>query len=141
MPARKPALFLILAACCAAAAPPQARQQRAPVHARAAGAALAAASDVALEKAIRARFAASKIAADKFEVHVQGGVATLEGKTEVLQHKGTATRLARAAGPAQVMNRIQVSEAARARSAANLAQGRRRAQIKRGEGRSAPRSK
>jgi len=137
---RKFALAAALVAVLAAATMLLAQQNRAPAHTRSPGAAPAALSDTALEKAIRARFAESKIAADKFEVHVQGGVATLEGRTDILQHKGTATRLARAAGSPQVVNRIQVSEAARARSAANLTQGRRRAQIKRGESRSAPRS-
>ncbi len=50
-------------------------------------------SDADLEKAINAKFLASKISTDKFKAHVQGGVATLEGYTEVVQHKGTATRL------------------------------------------------
>ncbi|MBI3473736.1 MAG: BON domain-containing protein [Candidatus Solibacter usitatus] len=90
-------------------------------------------SDAQIEKAIRARFAESKISANKFQVRVQGGVATLEGKTEVLQHKGTATRLAKSAGAVRVINRIEVSDAAKQKAASNLATGRRRAQIKRGE--------
>jgi hypothetical protein len=88
---------------------------------------------VQLEKAIRARFAKSKISKNNFQVQVQGGVATLEGQTDVIQHKGTATRLARSAGAARVVNKIQVSQAARDRASANLAKGRRRAQVKRGE--------
>jgi hypothetical protein len=90
-------------------------------------------SDPDLEKAIRARFARSKIGVNHFTVRVQGGIATIEGKTDVIQHKATATRLARSAGAATVVNRIQISEAARQSAAANLAQGRRRAQVKRGE--------
>jgi osmotically-inducible protein OsmY len=90
-------------------------------------------TDAQLEQAIRARFAQSKISSNNFQVHVQGGVATLEGQTDVVQHKGTATRLARTTGAVQVVNRIQISQAARQRAAANLAQGRRRAQVKRGE--------
>ena len=96
--------------------------------------------DAAVEKAIRARFARSKIAADKFEVRVQGGVATLEGRTDVVQHKGTATRLAKTAGAASVVNRIQVSQAARDKAAANLEKGRRRAQVKRGDSRTETRA-
>src|SRR6266852_659968 len=57
-----------------------------------------ASNDAAVEKTIRAKLAASKISKNKFEVHVQGGVATLTGKTDVLQHKGVATRLARTGG-------------------------------------------
>ena len=90
-------------------------------------------SDAALEADIRARFQRSKIGVEGFTVHVQGGVATIEGKTKVIQRKGTATRLARLAGARAVSNQIQVDEAARAQAAANLEQGRRRAQVKRGE--------
>lgn len=90
-------------------------------------------SDIQIEKDIRERFAASKIAADKFEVHVQGGRATITGKTDVLQHKGTATRMAHSAGATDVVNKVEPSEAAREKAAANLTKGRRRAQIKRSE--------
>jgi len=93
-------------------------------------------SDAEIEKAIRARFAASKIAANKFQVRVQGGTAFLEGQAGVMQHKGTATRLAKAAGAKKVVNRIEISQEARDKAAANLAKGRRRAQVKRGEVRS-----
>jgi hypothetical protein len=89
-----------------------------------------------VEAAIRARFAGSKINSNHFTVHVLGGVATIEGHADIIQHKGTATRLARAAGAREVVNRIEISEAARERAAANLAQGRRRVQVKRSEKRS-----
>ncbi|MEX2262279.1 MAG: BON domain-containing protein [Bryobacteraceae bacterium] len=77
-------------------------------------------SDSRLERAIRARFARSKIAKNAFAVEVRGGVATLTGRTGIVQHKGTATRLARSAGAAKVVNQIQVAakdaeEAPRAR--------------------------
>jgi len=90
-------------------------------------------SDTEIEKAIRARFAASKISTHHFQVHVQGGVATIEGQTDVLQHKGVATRLAKAAGAIKVVNRVAVSQAAKDKAAKNLATGRRRAQIKRSD--------
>ena len=90
-------------------------------------------TDVELEKAIRDRFAKSKSAPEKFTVRVQGGVATLEGKTDVVQRKGSATRMARTAGARKVINKIQVSEAAREKASATLATGRRRAQIKRSD--------
>lgn len=95
-------------------------------------------TDAELEKAIRERFARSKIAVNRFTVRVQGGVATIEGRTDVVQHKGVATRLARAAGARRVVNRIEISEQARQKASTNLAQGRRRAQIKRSE--TSPRS-
>ena len=93
-------------------------------------------TDSQLESAIRARFARSKINADGFQVRVQGGVATLQGRTDVIQHKGVATRMAKTAGAVAVRNQIQVSEAARQKAASNLEKGRRRAQVKRGEPRS-----
>jgi len=96
----------------------------------------AASADAQIESAIRAKFAKSKIGVEKFQVHVQGGVATIEGKTDVIQHKGVATRLAKSGGAAAVANHIQISEAAREKAAQNLETGRRRAQIKRGEPRS-----
>jgi BON domain len=117
--------------------------QTAPAHQRPAEAkpaAKAAAkppiSDARLEAVIRAKFAKSKINADKFTVHVQGGVATIEGKTDVIQHKGTATRMARTAGALAVNNHVQISDAAKQKAAGNLEQGRRRAQVKRGDARS-----
>ena len=94
--------------------------------------------DAQIEKAIRARFSASKISTHHFQVHVQGGVATIEGQTDVLQHKGTATRLAKSAGAIKVVNKVAVSQAARDKAAKNLALGRRRAQVKRSQ--TAPRS-
>jgi hypothetical protein len=97
-------------------------------------------SDAEIEKAIRARFAASKIGVNAFQVRVQGGTAFLEGRTGVVQHKGTATRLAKAAGAKKVVNRIEISQEAREKAAANLSRGRRRAQVKRGAVRSETRS-
>ena len=93
-------------------------------------------SDVQLEAIIRAKFAKSKINADKFTVRVQGGVATINGKTDVVQHKGTATRMCRTAGAVVVDNRVQISDAAKLKAAGNLQEGRRRVQVKRGDARS-----
>ena len=93
-------------------------------------------TDVELERAIRQRFAGSKCAADNFSVRVQGGVATIEGRTNVMQRKGAATRMAKTAGARQVINKIVVSDEARNKASANLAKGRRRVQVRRG----APRS-
>ncbi|HLK46479.1 MAG TPA: BON domain-containing protein [Bryobacteraceae bacterium] len=102
----------------------------------AAKSALPARSDADIERDIRSRLAKSKISEDNFQVHVQGGIATLEGNTGVIQHKGVATRLAKSGGAVAVVNKIQISEAAKAKAAKNLETGRRRAQIKRSEGRS-----
>jgi hypothetical protein len=93
-------------------------------------------SDAQLDAAIRAKFAKSKINEDKFTVRVQGGIATIDGKTDVLQHKGVATRMCKTAGAAAVNNRVVVSDAAKKKAAGNLEEGRRRAQVKRGDTRS-----
>ena len=78
--------------------------------------------DAQIERNIRAKLAKSKMSGtEHFTVSVQNGVATLEGKTNVIQHKGVATRLARTGGALAVQNHIQVSEEARAKAAAKLA--------------------
>jgi hypothetical protein len=89
----------------------------------------AALPDSVIEQNIRARFAKSKISADNFQVKVQGGVATIEGKTDIIQHKGAATRIAHTCG-ATVINKIQISEAARQKAAGNLSKGRKQAELK-----------
>lgn len=116
---------------------PAAGQRPTPPHQRpATSAAAPRLTDPQLEASIRAKFAKSKINADKFTVRVQGGVATLEGRTDVIQHKGVATRLARTAGAVAVNNHIQISDAARQKAVGNLEKGRRRVQVQRGEARS-----
>ena len=110
---------------------PQASASRTPTRAQ------PAKSDAQIEAAIKAKLAKSpKLSQEHLQVHVQGGVATFEGKTDVVQHKGTATRMAKTAGAVAVNNHIQVSEAAKEKAAGNLETGRRRAQVKRGETRS-----
>jgi hypothetical protein len=86
-----------------------------------------------IEAAIRAKLAKSKVGKDGFKVRVQGGIAYWEGSTEVVQHKGTATRMAKSAGAKAVVNNIKVSDAAKAKASDNLDQGRRRAQVKRSD--------
>jgi len=88
-----------------------------------------------MEAAIRAKLAKSKIGKDGFTVRVQGGTAYWEGATEVVQHKGAATRMAKTAGAKQVVNHITIGDAAREKAAGNLVTGRRRVQVKRGESR------
>jgi hypothetical protein len=105
-------------------------------HQRVSTAARPAATDAEIERTIRAKFAKSKISADKFTVKVQGGVATIEGRSDVVQHKGTATRMAKTGGAVAVVNKIQLSQAAKDKASKNLEKGRRRAQVKRGDARS-----
>ncbi|MCL6508960.1 MAG: BON domain-containing protein [Bryobacteraceae bacterium] len=100
------------------------------------GAPRAVLTDAQLEAAIRERFARSKVAEDGFTVRVQGGVAIIEGRTNVIQRKGAATRMAKSAGARKVVNKVEVSEAARLKAAGNLTTGRRRVQVRRGEARS-----
>jgi len=135
--------FSIAAAACLltgllSAAAPQPSKTPPVVHQRpnAAVASKAHESDAVIEANIRARFAKSKINADKFSVHVQGGIATIEGRTDVMQHKGVATRMAKSGGALAVNNHVQISDAAKQKAADNLEKGRRRAQVKRGDSRS-----
>ena len=76
--------------------------------------------DADIERDIRSRFAKSKISTNKFEVRVRNGTATLTGRTDVIQHKGVATRLAKAGGATKVDNRIEISAAARSKASSQL---------------------
>jgi hypothetical protein len=102
------ALALATSGLCAAGNHPTSYSQRPP------------ASDAQIEATIRAKLAKSKIGRDGFRFHVQRGVVTWEGTTDVMQHKGSATRMAHAAGAVQVVNNIKVSAAAKAKAAGNL---------------------
>jgi hypothetical protein len=82
------------------------------------------ASDAALQQIIQEKFSRSKAGGGKFQVKVQSGVAYLSGRADVVQHKGSATRMARTAGAKQVVNNIVVSEAGRQRAARALEKGR-----------------
>ena len=87
-------------------------------------------TDAQIERDIKARLARSpKLSLDKFTVKVQGGIATFEGKTNVIQHKGAATRMAKTAGAKAVVNNIQISDAARKAAADRLAEGRKKAEV------------
>lgn len=121
-----PALFLFLSVPVFAAT-------HAPVKAKSAQSAPRVA-DADIERAFKASMAESAVSDDGFTIHVHGGVATLDGRTNVMQHKGVATRYAKKAGALAVVNNIQISEAARQKALANLERGRqtrlRRASLK-----------
>ena len=89
--------------------------------------------DVQIETEIRTRLAKSVIGKDGLTVRVQGGVAYWDGTTNVVQHKGAATRMAKSAGAKKVVNNIKVGDDAKQKAAGNLEQGRRRAQVKRSD--------
>lgn len=99
---------------------------------------VSAQQDKDIEAAIRAKLAKSKIGKDGFTIRVQGGIAHWEGNTSVVQHKGSATRMAKTAGAHGVVNNIKVTDAAKQKAADNLEQGRRRAQVKRSDDRTSP---
>jgi hypothetical protein len=80
--------------------------------------------DAQILQEIQMKFAKSKINTEHFTASVKNGVAIIEGKTNVIQHKGVATRIAKKSGAIAVDNRIQVSDAARAKAAATLAKNR-----------------
>ena len=77
-------------------------------------------SDSQIDATIRTKLAKSKIGKDGFKFKVARGVVTWEGNTNIAQHKGSATRMARTAGAVQVVNNIQVSAAGKAKAAAGL---------------------
>jgi len=77
-------------------------------------------TDSQIEATIRVRLEKSKIGKDGFRFHVQRGVVTWEGTTSVVQHKGSATRMARAAGAVEVINKIQISADGKAKTTASL---------------------
>jgi len=92
-------------------------------------------SDHAIEVRIRGRFARSKINEDGFRVRVEDGADILEGTTDVSQHKGTATRLAKLAGATAVDNRIVVSEEGRRRATRHRRTQPRRVHVRRSDAR------
>lgn len=87
-------------------------------------------SDAEIEATIKAKLAKSKIGKEGFQVHIKDGVATWTGTTSVMQHKGAATRMAKAAGAIRVVNNIKVSEQEAAKAAGNLSGAPRRVEVK-----------
>lgn len=87
-------------------------------------------SDAEIEATIRAKLAKSKIGKDGFQVHVKDRVAIWTGFTGVIQHKGAATRMAKAAGAIQVVNNIKISDEGTLRAKGNLTGQPRRIQVK-----------
>jgi hypothetical protein len=120
----KPVFSILLMACCAFAQPrpvvvtpsgqAQAKQKAEPASDTAEKPAISPrkagnADDRAMEAKIREKLAKSKSAPDGFTFHVQAGVVTWEGSTEVPQHKGSATLMAKSAGARAVVNNIKVN--------------------------------
>jgi hypothetical protein len=78
-------------------------------------------SDSQMEAVLRAKLAKSKMANEGWTVHVHNKTATWEGKTNIIQHKGAATRMAHSAGATQVINNIKIGEEAKKKAAAKFA--------------------
>lgn len=132
-------LLLCLLAIAAAFAQPHSRPPAVPpAHQRTAVPAPKY-TDAQIQAHIQTKLAKSKIGKNGFKFTTSGGVTTIEGKANVIQHKGAATRMAKSAGARAVVNKIEISEAAKAAARDKLESGRRRAQVKRGEVRSQPR--
>ncbi len=87
-------------------------------------------SDAQIDAAIKVKLSKSKIGQDGFKARVQGGVVYWEGTTNVIQHKGAATRMAKTAGARAVVNNIKISESGH-RGAARSAETRRASVMKR----------
>jgi hypothetical protein len=66
-------------------------------------------SDSEIQQTIETKLAKSKIGKDRLRFQVSHGVVTWEGVTNVMQHKGSATRMARTAGAVKVVNNIKVT--------------------------------
>lgn len=96
--------------------------------------------DAVIENTIKTKLARSKIAVNNFKFRVQNGVVYWEGTTDVVQHKGSATRMAKASGAKRVVNNIRTSEAARAKARAHLNSSRRIIHSSPSESRTEPRS-
>jgi osmotically-inducible protein OsmY len=70
-------------------------------------------SDAEIEAKIKFKLAKSKIGKDGITCHVKNGIAYWQGNTNVMQHKGAATRMAKTAGAIQVVNNIKLSDEAK----------------------------
>jgi len=95
-------------------------------------------SDAEIEATIKAKLAKSKIGKDGFQVHVKDRVATWTGATTIMQHKGAATRMAKAAGAIQVLNNIKVSSDTAPGASGKLAAQPRHVQVKAGAANDGP---
>ncbi|HVW08942.1 MAG TPA: BON domain-containing protein, partial [Bryobacteraceae bacterium] len=83
-----------------------------------------AGSALEIEKNIQAKLAKSRLAPEHFTVSVSGGVATIGGVTDIPQHKGVMTRMAKASGATAVRNNIRVSAAGKAKATETFAKAR-----------------
>lgn len=99
---------------------------------QAAQAAKSTTTDAVIEATLRSKLAKSKVGADGFRFRVQNGVVYWDGSTNVVQHKGAATRMAKTSGARAVVNNIAISESARKASVAGLHESPRKIKVQSG---------
>lgn len=112
---------ILLALLLTLALPPEAAWAQAP---KPAAPPAAAPGDDLLQAKIQEKLSKAKAGGGKFQVRVRNGTAYLSGRAEVAQHKGAATRMAKAAGAKRVVNNITVSEAAKQKALRDSQQSR-----------------
>ena len=81
------------------------------------------ASDAKIERVIRGRLSRSQLHTENILVSVHGGIVTLQGQTNVFQHKSVATQLARHVGATGLRNDIHISDEARLKAAHSVPWG------------------
>jgi hypothetical protein len=129
---KSPVLLLIVAVSAFAAEPAKPQPKPAPAPQTTATQTAPrkpSVSDAEIERAFKARLAKSKVVVNDLQVRVNNGIATLEGRVNVIQHKGAATRMAKSSGARAVINNIKISEAARQKAGQQMARAR-KAQVK-----------
>ena len=67
-------------------------------------------TDTQIEGQLHDRLAKSVVGKDGFTASVKGGVVYWAGSTNVAQHKGAATRIAKSSGARRVVNNIVVKK-------------------------------
>lgn len=115
-------LTIFLAAFSVLAGQPVTKAQ--PRTAPAAAAKKPAVADSEIEQVFKAKLSKSKVGANDIQIRVNHGVATLEGRVNVVQHKGAATRMAKSSGATAVINNIKISEAARQKAGQQMIRSR-----------------
>jgi len=78
-------------------------------------------SDAAIQARLKAKLAHSKLSGDGLRFEVRQGTVEWDGVVPVAQHKGAATRMAKMAGAARVVNRIRVTGGKARRAETNVA--------------------
>jgi hypothetical protein len=78
-------------------------------------------NDTQIEAQLHDKLAKSVIGKDGFTAKIKDGVVYWEGSTDIAQHKGAATRMAKSSGARRVVNNIKVKKTASTKPAARTA--------------------